>query len=54
MNDWDTGPGILLTLSVVGAGIAGWGIEVVLTRLRLAAVLRGLRGRLRAEAGGNP
>ncbi len=54
MSTWDTGPGILLTLSVAGAGIAGWGIEAVLTRLRLAAVLRGLRSRLRAEAGGSP
>ena len=36
-----------LTLLVVAAGIAGWLIETVLTRLRLAAVLLGLWGRLR-------
>lgn len=47
---WDAGPGMRLTLLVVAAGIAGWLIETVLTRLRLAAVLLGLWARLRAEA----
>lgn len=47
---WDSRPGMLLALGVVGAGMAGWLIETVLTRLRLAAVLLGLRGRLRAQA----
>jgi hypothetical protein len=49
---WDAGPGMRLTLLVVAAGIAGWLVETVLTRLRLAAVLLGLWGRLRAEAKG--
>ena len=46
-RQWDPGPGLRLTLLVAGAGIAGWLLESVLTRLRLAAVLLGLRGRLR-------
>lgn len=51
---WDAGPGLRLTLLVVGAGTAGWLVETVLTRLRLAVVLLGLRGRLRAAAKGHP
>ncbi len=47
---WDAGPGLRLTLLVAGAGIAGWVVETVWTRLRLTAVLLGLWGRLRAAA----
>lgn len=51
---WDAGPGLRLTLLVVAAGIAGWLVETIVTRLRLAVVLLGLRGRLRAAAKGYP
>ncbi|MDQ2640360.1 MAG: hypothetical protein M3Y79_07260 [Pseudomonadota bacterium] len=44
---WDAGPGMRLTLFVLAAGIAGWLMETVLTRLRLAVVLLGLWARLR-------
>ncbi|HWL61352.1 MAG TPA: hypothetical protein VNQ32_01005 [Steroidobacteraceae bacterium] len=47
---WDSRPGMLLALGVVGAGVVGWLIETVMTRTRLAAVLLHLRGRLRAQA----
>jgi hypothetical protein len=46
---WDSRPGMLLAVAVVGAGIVGWLVETMFNRLRLAAVLLALRGRLRAQ-----
>lgn len=46
---WDSRPGMLLAMAVVGAGIVGWLVETMFNRLRLAAVLLALRGRLRAQ-----
>lgn len=51
MGNGELGQGILLTAGVVGAGIAGWMMETLINRLRLAALLSRLRSRLRAEAG---
>lgn len=51
MGNGEVAQGILLTASVVGAGILGWMMETLINRLRLAALLLRLRSRLRAEAG---
>lgn len=51
MGNSEVRQGFLLASGVVGAGILGWMLETLVTRLRLATLLLRLRSRLRIAAG---